>query len=253
MSENRWLPFLMVTCALSACGSPEPESECFSSADCGPETPVCSPAGSAGRLCSHECATTADCADLALQTSCDTGVGLCAPPCTSDSVGEFACVDGERVYCEDDPTLSCAICPNACGVGSYCDGMACQPLHAAGDACTQDSQCASRACTDAGQCSLAQGEACTPENCEGACAERHSGETLCIRSRCPANCAESTAGGLEWYCARYDSYEACVPLESCIWRASCSTFVDATCGQACRSGGGCWTYCVPNEISTDDD
>ena len=234
---------------LAACASePAPESACYGSDECGATTPVCSYGGT----CTRSCTTSADCSDLALQTPCDRWAGNCAEPCTEDAIGSYACVDGERVYCGEDTTLSCAICPDVCGAGSFCDGSACQPRRATGEACRQSFECSSGACTGAGRCSAAQGEACTAETCAGVCAERASGATHCILSSCPSDCAERTDGGLEWYCARYDSYQACVPLERCIWQGGCSTFLDSTCGQSCRSGYGCWTYCVPDVISTDD-
>lgn len=254
MRMKAFLSFLVIGTSMGAgCTSaPAPESVCYGDSDCGPETPDCEfAADSSLNRCTRACTTSSDCGDLEMQTVCD--LGMCAAPCTGDAVGLYACVSGERVYCDDDPTLTCDICPGACGAGSYCAGTTCEPRRAAGEACSSDVECSSSSCTAAGQCSAAQGEPCTPESCDGVCAERPSGETMCIRSRCPSDCQDSTAGGLEWYCARYETYEACVPLVSCIWESPCGTFVDATCGQSCRSGGGCWTYCVPNVISTDDD
>lgn len=235
---------------VAGCASPQPpEASCSGSECTADSTPTCSPLS---RTCTHACTGSADCADLTTQTTCDALDSLCAAPCTGDSVGLYACRSGERVYCADDATLSCAICPGACGAGTFCDGTACQPRRASGEACTEDQQCTGSACTSAGRCSVAQGEACTDETCEGVCAlGSAAGTSYCIRSRCPSDCAESTAGGWEWTCARYETYEACVPMESCIWEGGCSAFMDATCGQSCRSGGGCWTYCVPNVISTD--
>lgn len=239
------------------CATIPPESDCAwtgwagdSAPECSPETPMCTPEGT----CSHACTASADCADLVMQTTCDEDRGSCALPCTADSRSNFVCRGGERLYCRDDLTssLPCSVCPNVCGSGSFCDGSACQAQRAAGEPCATDVECASYACTDAGLCSVAQGEACSDADCDGVCASRPSGERLCIRSRCPSDCAESMAGGLEWYCARYESYEACVPLERCVWQGGCSSLADSTCGQSCRSGGGCWTYCVPDVISTDD-
>lgn len=231
------------------CASTPPESACFEPAECAPDTPLCSPRG----VCSRGCNSDADCKDLEQQTQCDSAERLCTVPCTGDVMGQYACVDGRRSYCRQDESLSCTLCPGKCGAGTYCDGEACQPQRGAGEPCAANAECEGRTCTDAGQCSVEQGEPCTPESCDGVCATRGGGDTMCIRWRCPSDCADRTDGGLEWYCRGYDTYEACVPLERCIWQGGCSTFAESTCGQSCQPGGGCWTYCVPNEISTDDD
>jgi hypothetical protein len=245
-----WLVLgVLSSLSLTGCDNgPAPEGFCTQPADCPPETPLCA---TSRFTCTHHCRSSAECEDLIAQTTCDSRSNTCDGPCTGDALGVFACVEGDRIYCTDDPTLSCAICPNVCGTTSFCDGTSCQPRRAADEPCTANDQCSSAACTAGGRCSALQGEACTADSCDGVCAEAPSGDTFCIRSRCPSDCASSTAGGFEWYCAQYISYQACVPRETCVWEAPCSTFLNATCGQSCRSGAGCWTYCVPNEISND--
>ena len=254
-SLMRWvivLGALVVGMFAPACASApeEPEGFCYSDSHCPASTPVCDD----GRgMCTLPCASSADCAELRAQTSCNLRTASCDVPCTTDQPAFFACVAGERAFCELDSSLSCSICPDRCSRAEYCDVDVCVARAAAGEPCTSDSGCLDGRCTSAGVCSVAHGEACTPETCAGTCAERYDGSTLCItQPGCPAGCAESTAGGLEWTCVRYETYSACVPLERCIWQDTCGTFREATCGQSCRSGGGCWTYCVPNPISTDD-
>lgn len=162
-----------------------------------------------------------------------------------------------RNYCSADPTLPCSICPRVCDAGTYCDAVsdACMPLREAGEACTAGTQCLSGACTSAGLCSADQGEACTGDTCDGACAEARDGATYCVRSCNRSACEASTAGGLDWACIRFTSLPGepayCVPLDNCIGfgdtATPCAGFVNGECGASCPPEG-CFHFCIPDDL-----
>ena len=251
--KGRALAISLTTAALfCACAArtPGPEGPCTSDTDCARHTPTC-----ARGVCTRSCSAEADCADLEDQTSCNAIDGVCDEPCTEHAVGEYACVAGQRISCDSDPTLPCSACPNVCGEGNYCEGRTCQPQHASGEPCSDHVECLSGGCSAAGRCSVAQGAACTDDDCEGVCAEWTSGptagETVCIRTRCPSDCASSTAGGREWYCARYNTgAQACVPVNTtCIDLGPCG-LRDSICDRIC-SGGDCTRFCIPDAVFDD--
>lgn len=238
-----WMGSGAMGCGSSAPG-PDPDGTCVTDDECTAATPVCGIDGH----CTRECTADAECADLADRSVCDRVTGECSGPCTENALRQYVCDGGVRRYCSEDASLPCETC--GCTPGSFCGATTCEPLREGGEVCGAHQQCLSAACTPAARCSVQQGEECTDSICDGVCAARPDGTTHCIRPQCPSDCDERTDGGLEWTCAHYETYEACVPVESCTWESPCSTFVDATCGQSCSAT--CWTYCVPNAISTDD-
>lgn len=204
----------------------------------------------------RSCAADAECAMYVDTPYCDRSAGRCMAPCTADVVGVYVCMAGEPIYCEDDMALPCTVCTRSCGTDAFCDSTteACAPRRAVGEPCTNGGECLGSSCTSGGVCGVAQGESCTPETCEGVCADGRDGNTYCIRRCSGSSCSASTAGGYTWHCITFgfdsDSPSYCVPGERCIWESGCGTFEDATCGQACPDTG-CFTYCVPNALETE--
>ncbi|MGE0789156.1 MAG: hypothetical protein AB7S26_26015 [Sandaracinaceae bacterium] len=189
------------------------------------------------------CTTNADCAAQADAPSCDMGSSTCMPRCTGDDVGRFACVDGDRVYCASDMSLPCTACPSVCQAGQFCsrDTVACAPLRAAGEACTQGFECANGRCTMGGFCSVDQGAACTEANCDGFCATESGGGTVCLR-RCPSSACDDSTGAQA--CITFDVGAYCVPTcASCF--GTCSL---GSCDAAC-SPDFCIDFCAPPELN----
>lgn len=269
MGRKSW--FVGLALLVSACASePPPEGECTGTTfdgspaedpSCSSITPICASVGPPdySRRCTARCASDADCEYGGTHTSCDPMSRLCNAPCTEDRVGLFACVDGERQYCESDASLPCTICNLSCAFTSYCDTatMACVPRRATGATCSTSDQCASFSCFG-GVCAARQGEVCTPETCDGACAMTSDGTAYCVQNRAPDNCNTRTDLGLRWRAITYSRSTGdtvqCFPIETCSWEGSCRTFQGGRCGQSCggSGGGGCFTFCIPSELYPGD-
>lgn len=199
------------------------------------------------------CSTDVDCTGLADRPFCDSEQQMCVAACTSDERSVYACIDGRRHYCSSDEALPCTACPG-CGSGSYCDSAtgSCAPQRTVGEACADRFQCASGSCFE-GRCGVTQGEPCTDETCDGACAiARGTGESYCIR-QCSggASCA-SSARGLTWRCISFDwgrgpSY--CLPVDDCTEDYSCF-LQSSTCDLVCPSSGSCYNVCTPDVLDT---
>ena len=269
MGRKSW--FVGLALFLSACpaSEPPPEGFCYSyfggdaveDPACGSITPLCASVDNPDNSprCTARCATDVDCDYGGTQTSCDPMTYVCTAPCTSDRIGTYACVDGERQYCASDASLPCTVCTNACNGIGFCDAtsMACAPRRAIGVACTSANQCSSFSCFN-GVCAARHGDECTPATCDGACAMTADGTSYCVTNAAPSDCNTRMDLGLQWRAITYSPSAGdtthCFPIERCSWEGSCRTFEGGRCGQSCSgsSGGGCFTFCIPSDLYPGD-
>ena len=193
------------------------------------------------------CTTDVDCSGVEGMTICDS-TEICVAPCSEDSpAAEYACRGGRRVYCRDDPSLPCTVCPRLCTGAEFCSGAAegCVPRRAGGEPCELGTDCAGFACTPDGLCSVEQGEPCTDASCDGFCAPHTDGSgTSCLRT-CPAAECLPSAGVV---CIRFDTGSYCLPTCTDCYR-SCAI---GLCDLACPPSGECFSFCAPEELNPEN-
>lgn len=215
------LPLIaLVSMAVTSCTS-GPQA-CYADREC-PNGKCAVGSGRAG-VCATDCVDDSDCDEGDYCSRTRWASPGCEPLCTArDSRAGQLCIDGRWVPCgEAGASFDCAIC--GCEGGMYCASNGqCEPRRAAGEPCTESSQCTTSRCDvpEAGgesRCVVWTEEPCTAETCAG----------LCIEGLCFPECADpdecrddryrcyARRTGERYYCRRYCEFTDCPPGQECI-------------------------------------
>ncbi len=158
------------------------------------EKPCASGLTCSNQQCTKSCATAADCG---MDGACGVGASgeqICTPRCSDaldGRVTDSICVDGAYHHCDSNP----------CAAGLVCvQGRGCvQPT---GGTCASAWDCVSRNCGADGTCKVADGAACTKDDCDFCSTLAGvTGRTFCVkpcqsRFDCVSGVCEPSQGSL---------------------------------------------------------